>query len=108
MRKTVIELKSEINSFKEALSRGEISLIAKKTGVDQSQVGRILALDFVHISPNVKKICKYAKISLNHKMEHSSKNIEDALNEVLDGSEEVERMLVNLIRSVGPMLNHKY
>jgi hypothetical protein len=41
-------------------------------------------------------------------MEHSSKNIEDALNEVLDGSEEVERMLVNLIRSVGPMLNHKY
>ncbi|MFY0678399.1 MAG: hypothetical protein JXR18_14070 [Neptuniibacter sp.] len=104
-QKTVGELRRELMMLKRGKERGYVKITADNTGVDQSQVSRILSGNFVRITPNVKKICKYANISLNKHSAITSKNVFSALDEVWDGSEEVERLLVNAIKGLKPVIS---
>ena len=94
------------------ISRGDIDRISKRARVDQSQVGRILRGRFETLSPNVKKICKYANISTEEFLEKpgaaSSRKLMDAIEHVWDGSEEVECFLANVIRGLKPVINKSF
>lgn len=66
----------------------------------QSQVSRILAGNFARISPNVIKICKFARIKLTVEQPASDK-LREAVERVWDGSSAQENALVRLILAAG-------
>ncbi|MEK0161906.1 hypothetical protein WLQ65_22640 [Pseudoalteromonas piscicida] len=108
-KKSTEEVRNELKYFsKDSLQRGDIKEISYNTGVHQSQVGRILKGNFAHISSNVEKICKYANISIYHSNKKTDVNLSNklinALNEVWDGSEEVELLLVSVINGLKPAI----
>lgn len=87
--------------------------IALETGIDQSQVSRILNGKFKSVdSKNVKKICKYAELEIRRKAKprrkaHQSDLLMRAIDSVWDGSDKQEKVLAKLIRAVKPMLTLK-
>jgi len=76
--------------------------ISEITGVDQSQVSRILSGDFVRITPKVKAVCKYAKITLIKEYADPTKSpiLIEALKTTWDGSEQHAKAIAKVIQSL--------
>lgn len=81
--------------------------ISVSTGVSQSQVSKILSGRFKAVSPNVKKICKYANIQI-----HSNAGVDipeelkEAILDLWDGSRESEKALVKTLRTMKGLLGN--
>lgn len=86
--------------------------IQNNTGVSQSQISRILNGNFSRVDgKNVKRICKYANISLSENDvptsdPRKSEILIGALQEIWDGTHKKEKALAGLIRSLGPLINN--
>lgn len=79
--------------------------LGKLAGVDQSQVSRIVAGNFVLLSKNVLKLCKYAKVELDLHSSHKSipPSLEKALGELLEEAGS-ERAVLALLRAGSRLL----
>ena len=102
-KKATSELIKSLHEYRQHLERGEVSLIAKETQVDQSQVSRILNGDFKVVSKSVIKICRYANICTDGHSSKDTSSLLNAIEEVWDGSKEIEGLLLRLILSVKPI-----
>ena len=78
------------------------SAIALSTGVDQSQISRILAGQVKRESENVLALCKYAEEIHNARTVDPchSELLMGALREVWDGSPEHAKAIAGVIRSL--------
>jgi hypothetical protein len=101
--KASAELIRSLSIYKESLGRGGIKNVALMTNTDQSQVSRILSGEFLSITPVVKKICKYANISTKKSPKKNNTAILNVIDEVWDGGEELEELLINILRSIKPL-----
>ena len=99
-KKASAHLIRSLKLYKANLPRGHLQRLATEVGVDQSQVSRILSGEFKTITPPVIRICKYANIFAQEKVEKDKSCLIEAIDEVWDGSDEIEELLLNLIRSV--------
>lgn len=81
------------------LSQAEI---AKKTGMSQSQVSRILAGRFNRLSKKVMQICKFLEVqsSVSITTSHLSKRLSDAVLAAWDGTKAHEDALVRLLSAL--------
>jgi predicted XRE-type DNA-binding protein len=80
--------------------------IAATTGIDQSQVSRILNSDFRRPSKNVLKLCSYANSLIDGNDRPSPATNHDlmsALEQVWDGTDQHARALANVIRSLASL-----
>jgi transcriptional regulator with XRE-family HTH domain len=87
--------------FREAgMSQPEISI---KSGIDQSQVSRILAGKFKRSSKNVEKLCKYAKIKIvaNKISPIDNQTLMKALSYAWDGSEKHAKSIAKILYAIG-------
>lgn len=80
------------------------SQIANVTGIDQSQVSRILAGQLIRASANVQKLCKFANQLAIFGMHDPRQSgvLMDALSSVWDGSPEHAAAIANVIQSLRP------
>lgn len=109
--KPINDIRQQLIKYKEASGRGVVKRVSDTTKIDQSQVSRILAGNFVRVSPNVREICKYANIAVNERTKKPkvlSKKLIDTIKDVWDGSPEVEELLCNLISSIKPTIDKNY
>ncbi len=75
--------------------------IGDATGVHTSQVSRILAGKVKRVSPNVEKICKFAKVvQLQQGTRGSEELLWKAVKDVWDGTNEHAMALANLLRAI--------
>jgi len=85
--------------------------IERNTGVNQSQISRIFNGKFMRVEgKNVIKLCKYANLKINKSLlggsdPRESEVLINALRDIWDGSQQKERALARLIRSLGPLVN---
>lgn len=90
--------------LKRAILNGSVtqSSVAIATGVDQSQISRVLAGQVKRESPNVLALCKYARnLHKTRKVDpRQSDPLINALREVWDGSPEHAEALAGVIRSL--------
>lgn len=80
--------------------------LSKNSGVDQSQISRILNGEFVRITKNVKTVCKYAEVNLVDitPLEPLPEAVTHALRNLLDGSKEREQAVVGLLKAEARLL----
>ncbi|EHR40942.1 hypothetical protein [Alishewanella jeotgali] len=105
------DIRHQLINYKESSKRGVVKRVSEATKIDQSQVSRILAGNFVRVSPNVREICKHANITVNEKAKKPkvlSKKLIDTIMDVWDGSPEVEELLCNMIISIKPTIDKNY
>lgn len=105
------DIRHQLINYKKSSERGVVKRVSEATRIDQSQVSRILAGNFVRVSPNVREICKYANITVNEKAKKPkvlSKKLIDTIRNVWDGSPEVEELLCNMIISIKPTIDKNY
>lgn len=82
--------------------------IAKKTGVNQGQVSRILNGKAKRVSGNVALLCKYANVPIKKKFDLSKdQNLMDALEVAVAGNAERAEALAGVIKAVGRALDAK-
>jgi transcriptional regulator with XRE-family HTH domain len=83
--------------------------LADKSGVDQSQLSRILKGEFVRITENVKKVCKYANVDFAATASNKPlpKAVATALRDLLDGTKERERAVVGLLKAEARLLRRE-
>ena len=79
--------------------------LAREVGMHQSQVSRILRGEFRRLSPNLKKLCLYARIRVDSlgnggQGRLASEELGKAVAEVWDGSKRHEKALIRVIRSL--------
>lgn len=87
--------------FREAgMSQPEIAI---GTGINQSQVSRILAGRFKRRSKNVDKICKYAKIKVvaDKISPINNQALMEALSYAWDGSEKHAKAIAKILYAIG-------
>jgi transcriptional regulator with XRE-family HTH domain len=80
--------------------------IAATTGINQSQVSRILNGDFRRPSKNVLKLCSYANsfASVDDRLSPATNHdLMSALELVWDGTDQHARALANVIRSLSSL-----
>lgn len=101
---TVAEARVIIDRLRRLVQIGRLNQcqIADKTGVDQSQISRILAGHFQRVSKNVNALCKYEYILHDHLTESSDsgKYLLRAIHDVWDGTDKHALALANVIRSL--------
>ncbi len=75
------------------------------TGIDQSQISRIRAGRFKRLSKNVQALCRYANISIQEKSAKPDipQVIQDALNDLLDGTPTTERAVLALLKAASKL-----
>ena len=82
------------------------SQLALFTGVNQSQISRILAGSWRRISGNVMQVCKYYGIEPHGDSERlASRRLESAALEMWDGTSEHERILLSLFGAMKLAIN---
>lgn len=101
MTVNISSLKRELVEFREQLPRGAVNSISCELGIGQSTVSRVLNGQFSVANSNVRKICKYAGISVeSNKKAGSFRNITEQLIELWDGSAEMESALLELLKGL--------
>jgi transcriptional regulator with XRE-family HTH domain len=82
---------------------GNQSEFARKTGVSQYQINRILSGRTKGFVPDAKKLCNYAKIDIESGITEPSRDarLMAALDKVNDRSEETVELLTAMIELVG-------
>ena len=100
---------NEIKMLAERVRNGDIRQIdiATATGVDQSQVSRILAGNIKRLSKNVQKVCNYAKTVAPQSscQTNRSHSLTDKLLSIWDGSENHASALQELLAAVEHIQN---
>lgn len=95
-----------LQMLRRAILNGSVtqSAIAFYTGVDQSQISRILAGQVKRESENVLALCKYAEAIHNTSTVDpcQSELLMGALREVWDGSPEHAKAIAGVILSLSP------
>lgn len=90
-------LKASVKSRRIGLKR-----ISDATGVHISQVSRILSGKVKRASPNVEKICKFAKLADLHSPPIESEELLwKAVKNVWDGTSEHAEALMNFMAAIG-------
>lgn len=74
--------------------------ISRATGVDQSQISRILAGRLSRASKNVQKLCEYAKTLPEQPPSHSSDELAGAFREFVGGAVNEDVAIADLIKSL--------
>lgn len=98
MHRDTKSIRQDLRSFRERLAHGEMQHIVSQTGVPQSSTSRILNGKFTIVNSNVRKICKYAGISVSGAVRTGSfQNITEQLLELWDGTAEMESALLELV-----------
>jgi hypothetical protein len=83
--------------------------LAKATGTDQSQVSRICAGNFKRITANVRRVCEYANITVETRVASPlSRELGDAIRELVAGSKSRERALLKLIDAGSEVFNSSH
>lgn len=77
--------------------------ISTRIGLNQSQVSRFLSGDFVRVTDPIKKLCKYAEISLISSKSDPRTNVVlmEALERTWDGSDRHAKLLAKVILALG-------
>lgn len=93
-----------LSRLRQAIRSGRTSQLsaANATGVDQSQISRILAGQTKRVSPNVLILCKYANtLHIRTRVDPTESDcLMDALRAVWDGSHAHAEALAGVIRSL--------
>lgn len=79
-------------------------MIESNTGVDQSQVSRIISGKFLRVTPSVLEICKYANINLIKECKVDPKTnvrMMQALEKTWDGTDRHANMIAKVILALG-------
>ncbi len=108
MKKSIDIINRLLIDWKEK-NPGKQLLIQEKTGIDQSQVSKILSGKSRRISKNVIKVCKYAKIDIDSddKLNVSEPLMSAVLN-AWDGSQESERLIIDILNNIGRLSTRTY
>jgi transcriptional regulator with XRE-family HTH domain len=73
--------------------------IARRAGITQSQVSRIMNGSFTRVTAkSVLRLCEFARISVNADMPLTP-NLQNTLRAIWDGSKTQERALVHLLKA---------
>ena len=76
--------------------------VALHTGVDQSQISRILKGKNKRESENVQKLCKFAETLIKHQVTQTGDDKEafELLAAILEGSADTKRYVIELMRNL--------
>ncbi len=108
MKKSIDIINRLLIDWKEKNPRKQL-LIQEKTGIDQSQVSKILSGKSRRISNNVIKVCKYAKIDIDSddKLKVSEPLMSAVLN-AWDGSKESELLIIDILNNIGRLSTRSF
>ena len=78
--------------------------IAEETEIHQSQISRILSGQALRYSPNVEKLCNYARSLIEvgrNTHSYDALDLNDALTRIWDGSPAHAKALKEVLRAIG-------
>ncbi len=108
MKKNIYTINQLLIDWKEKNPKMQI-FIQEKTGVDQSQISKILSGKSRRISKNVIKVCKYTKIDIDSddKLKISEPLMSAVLN-TWDGSKESELLIIDILNNIGRLSTRSF
>ena len=101
----LVAIRARLTEFISREHRGNQSDFARKSGVSQYQVSRLLSGRMKSLTSDAEKLCRYANININIGIENiGNARLLAALDKVNDGRKETIDFLVNLLELAAPLI----